>query len=161
LRGLGASAPAARRALAREGAIVLGLPPDRLGHERLLVAALEAVHRDCHRRRAVFAARHAHRDRSGHRVGTASGARDGRGETVLRTGEKEGLNLAAIPLSSPRSRSAPMASLDAVIVGGCHNGLVAAAYLAKACLRCLGLERRSIAGGACVTGLIYPGCCAS
>src|SRR5438876_674947 len=92
-----------------------------------------------------------------HRVGTASGARDGRGETVLRTGEKEGLNLAAIPLSSPRLRSAPMASMDAVIVGGGHNGLVAAAYLAKAGLRVLVLERRSIVGGACVTEEIHPG----
>src|SRR5206468_3731965 len=75
----------------------------------------------------------------------------------LRTGEKEGLSLAAIPLSSLRLRSAPMASMDAVIVGGGHNGLVAAAYLAKAGLRVLVLERRSIVGGACVTEEIHPG----
>jgi len=50
-----------------------------------------------------------------------------------------------------------MASMDAVIVGGGHNGLVAAAYLAKAGLRVLVLERRSIVGGACVTEEIHPG----
>ena len=50
-----------------------------------------------------------------------------------------------------------MASYDAIIVGGGHNGLVAAAYLAKAGLNVLVLERRSIVGGACVTEEIHPG----
>ncbi len=40
---------------------------------------------------------------------------------------------------------------DAVIVGGGHNGLVAAAYLAKRGLRTLVLERREIVGGAAVS----------
>jgi phytoene dehydrogenase-like protein len=48
-------------------------------------------------------------------------------------------------------------SLDAIVVGGGHNGLVAAAYLAKARLRVLVLERRPIVGGACVTEEIHPG----
>src|SRR6266571_7441449 len=46
---------------------------------------------------------------------------------------------------------------DAIIVGGGHNGLVAAAYLAKAGLKTLVLERRPIVGGACVTEEIHPG----
>jgi len=40
---------------------------------------------------------------------------------------------------------------DVVIVGGGHNGLVAAAYLAKAGLRTLVCERREIVGGAAVS----------
>jgi phytoene dehydrogenase-like protein len=46
---------------------------------------------------------------------------------------------------------------DAVIVGGGHNGLVAAFYLAKAGLRPVVLERREIVGGCCVTEEFAPG----
>ena len=47
--------------------------------------------------------------------------------------------------------------LDAIIIGGGHNGLVAAAYLAKAGKKTLVLERRHLVGGATVTEEIYPG----
>ena len=50
---------------------------------------------------------------------------------------------------------------DAVVVGAGHNGLTAAAYLARAGLRTLVLERREIVGGCCVTEEIAPGCRAS
>ncbi|MGH7772894.1 MAG: phytoene desaturase family protein [Candidatus Binatia bacterium] len=46
---------------------------------------------------------------------------------------------------------------DAIIIGAGHNGLVTAAYLAKAGKRVLVLERRDIIGGAAVTEEIYPG----
>lgn len=46
---------------------------------------------------------------------------------------------------------------DAVVVGAGHNGLVTAAYLAKAGLRTLVLERRSRAGGLLATEEIAPG----
>lgn len=46
---------------------------------------------------------------------------------------------------------------DAVIIGGGHNGLVAAAYLAKAGKRVLVLERHHTVGGAAVTEEIHPG----
>jgi phytoene dehydrogenase-like protein len=46
---------------------------------------------------------------------------------------------------------------DAVIIGGGHNGLVAAFYLARGGLRTLVLERRDIVGGACVTEEFAPG----
>ena len=52
-------------------------------------------------------------------------------------------------------------SYDAVVVGAGHNGLTAAAYLARAGLSTLVLERRPIVGGACVTEEIAPGCRAS
>src|SRR5258707_876836 len=50
---------------------------------------------------------------------------------------------------------------DAIVVGGGHNGLTAAAYLARGGLRTLVLERREIVGGCCVTEEIAPGCRAS
>jgi phytoene dehydrogenase-like protein len=46
---------------------------------------------------------------------------------------------------------------DALIVGGGHNGLVTAAYLARAGRRVLVLERRHLAGGCAVTEEIWPG----
>src|SRR6476619_4241566 len=46
---------------------------------------------------------------------------------------------------------------DAIVVGGGHNGLTTAAYLAKAGLRTIVLERRHILGGACVTEEVWPG----
>lgn len=46
---------------------------------------------------------------------------------------------------------------DAIVIGGGHNGLVNAAYLAKAGKRVLLLERRHTVGGATVTEEIYPG----
>jgi phytoene dehydrogenase-like protein len=50
---------------------------------------------------------------------------------------------------------------DAVVVGGGHNGLTAAAYLARGGLRTLVLERRDVVGGCCVTEEIAPGVRAS
>ena len=51
--------------------------------------------------------------------------------------------------------------LDAVVIGGGHNGLVAAAYLARAGLSVELHERREIVGGACVTEELWPGVRAS
>ena len=46
---------------------------------------------------------------------------------------------------------------DVVIIGGGHNGLTAAAYLAKAGRSVLVLERRHVLGGAAVTEEVFPG----
>src|SRR5688572_124566 len=50
-----------------------------------------------------------------------------------------------------------MPNYDAIIIGGGHNGLTSAAYLAKAGKKVLVLERLYVVGGAVVTEEIYPG----
>src|SRR5689334_16218239 len=47
---------------------------------------------------------------------------------------------------------------DAIVVGAGHNGLTAAAYLARAGLNTLVLERRDVVGGCCITEEIAPRC---
>ncbi|KAL5821384.1 hypothetical protein ACOSQ3_023266 [Xanthoceras sorbifolium] len=64
--------------------------------------------------------------------------------------------------SSTSSRASEMLALkekewDALVVGGGHNGLTAAAYLARGGLSVAVLERRHIIGGAAVTEELVPG----
>src|SRR3954465_5013874 len=56
-------------------------------------------------------------------------------------------------------REFPMSATryDAIVIGGGHNGLVAAAYLARAGRNVLVLERRHVLGGAAVTEEVFPG----
>jgi phytoene dehydrogenase-like protein len=51
----------------------------------------------------------------------------------------------------------PVGNYDIIIIGAGHNGLVAAAYLARAGRRTLVLEKRDVIGGAAVTEEIFPG----
>ena len=49
------------------------------------------------------------------------------------------------------------ASYDIIVIGGGHNGLTHAAYLARAGKKVLVLERRHVLGGAAVTEEVFPG----
>ncbi|CAJ0590694.1 unnamed protein product [Cylicocyclus nassatus] len=51
----------------------------------------------------------------------------------------------------------PKDTYDAIVIGGGHNGLTAAAYLVRAGRRVCVLERRNVIGGAAVTEEILPG----
>jgi len=46
---------------------------------------------------------------------------------------------------------------DTIVIGGGHNGLIAAAYLARGGRKTLVLERRPVLGGAAVTEEVFPG----
>ena len=59
------------------------------------------------------------------------------------------------PTGHPSGRTAT--SYDAIVVGGGHNGLTNAAYLAKSGLRTLVLEQREFVGGAAITEELRPG----
>jgi len=60
--------------------------------------------------------------------------------------------------SSQTMQSSEKRAYDAIVIGAGHNGLTAAAYLARAGVSTLVLERRDIVGGCCVTEEIAPGC---
>jgi phytoene dehydrogenase-like protein len=63
----------------------------------------------------------------------------------------------SLPPTSAAAASGGPSSFDAIVVGGGHNGLTAAAYLARAGQRVCVLERRDVLGGACVTEEVWPG----
>ncbi|MBA2300336.1 MAG: NAD(P)/FAD-dependent oxidoreductase [Chloroflexi bacterium] len=58
---------------------------------------------------------------------------------------------------STKTTSRSDRTYDAIVVGGGHNGLVNGAYLAKAGLRTLIIERREFVGGAAITEELRPG----
>src|SRR5574341_382333 len=61
------------------------------------------------------------------------------------------------PPPSCRMAAPVPGSYDAIVIGGGHNGLVSAAYLARAGQRVLVLERRHVLGGAAVSEEVFPG----
>ena len=64
---------------------------------------------------------------------------------------------APAPAPVARRPSSAAGRYDAIVIGGGHNGLVCAAYLARAGRKTLVLERRPLVGGAAVTEEVFPG----
>src|SRR5437667_1160918 len=58
---------------------------------------------------------------------------------------------------SPLKAKTMANTYDAIVIGGGHNGLTHAAYLARAGKKVLVLERRHVLGGAAVTEEVFPG----
>ena len=90
-------------------------------------------------------------------------ARTARCRSTTRPGRRPDMPTDERPASRRRRRrrrSAARAAdrtYDAIVVGGGHNGLVNGAYLAKAGLKTLILERRPLVGGAAITEELHPG----
>ena len=72
----------------------------------------------------------------------------------------EAATSSATPASTSTNGGAPgrgPRTYDAIVVGGGHNGLTTTAYLARAGLKVICIERRDLLGGACVTEELWPG----
>src|SRR6478736_3291221 len=80
---------------------------------------------------------------------TSAPARGGNGRPA-KTAAGNGRSAKATSNGSAADRSARDRRYDAIVIGGGHNGLVNGAYLAKAGLKTLILERRHLVGGAAI-----------
>jgi phytoene dehydrogenase-like protein len=73
-------------------------------------------------------------------------------------GLARGLSSASISNRQDDRGGTPLAKrYDAIVIGGGHNGLISAAYLARAGMKTVVLEQRHVLGGAAVTEELFPG----
>src|SRR6185295_12245485 len=140
-----AAEPAGHRAARRAAGLRRGRPSSRPGDEPHLVASAQEISRPRLRPPRPRGAGDEAPDRAHRRVRAAPGGRHRRADALLRPREE----------AQAMSRGT---GYDAIVVGAGHNGLVCAAYLAKAGRRVLVLERRHQVGGATTSEVIHPGC---
>src|SRR4249919_799141 len=82
-------------------------------------------------------------------------AASSKGRAALSTGRAAATGRATS--SRSRATGSEARRYDAIVIGGGHNGLTNGAYLAKAGLKTLVLERRHLVGGAAITEELRPG----
>ena len=127
--------------------VLQGWSAGRLCFDQHVVARAQEIRRARAPAASVLRARHEREPRDHGGAPSTPGRRTRRRAAVLRARVEE--EVARVAGSNN--------DYDAIVIGAGHNGMIAAAYLARAGKKVVVLERRELVGGAAVTEEIFPG----